>query len=73
MFLKPLCSETVLQFFGTKRKGDKNFSNKSNQSQYFYVVLVYKYKRIFGKASFYDPFQNTIKYFKTVGYNMDNM
>ena len=39
----------------------------------FYGDLVYKFKRIVGKANFSDQFKNIIKRFKKVGYSLDIM
>ena len=39
----------------------------------FYGVLVYKFKRIVGNASFNDQFKKIIKRYKRVGYEMDIM
>ena len=53
--------------------GLKLFCNKAYQNLYFYVDLVYEFKRIVGKPNLSDQFKNIIKRYIKAGYSLDVM
>ena len=53
--------------------GLKNLLQQGISEPIFYGDLVYKFKRIVGKANFSDQFKNIIKRYLKVGYNLDVM